>query len=284
MSWGIELHSGSLPTFAGEEWEDCISAWANLEQHEGMVQLAKGAVLAKVETKYGEGSLEKFADDVGVPYNTAQGYAWVYRRLGRLENLYRSRILDALTGGNLYYTHVLRASSVKEDEVFVSLLTRAQDEGWKARRIAEEVQAHKAGLPAPSEEKVREAEEASTAGASLLDGLPQPERDRLAQKGLEQERAEFGLRLVESEEILEGEVVEEAPNLPTIGKAELTPEQRAYYDLFPVFKRVLELDPEAVAAAAPDAEGARLAKQLFEGVVPWVDRFFGSLSSIRRVK
>jgi ParB-like chromosome segregation protein Spo0J len=61
-------------------------------------------------------------------------------------------------------------------------------------------------------------------------------------------------------------------------KPKLTPEQRAYYDLFPYLNGLLSLDPAAVARAAPGDESAELNRALFKEVLPWFEKFFGELA------
>jgi hypothetical protein len=56
-----------------------------------------------------------------------------------------------------------------------------------------------------------------------------------------------------------------------------TPEQKAYYDLFPYLNSLLELDPASVAQASANPWSAKHSTILFKEVIPWFEQFFETL-------
>lgn len=95
---------GNLYQFLGESWEEHVQAWINVEQAVTDYRWQQAAIAASVETKYGNGALQKFAQSVGV--NQARIYEYrsayrLYQNSGRPENL--------------DYTHYVLAASLDKN-------------------------------------------------------------------------------------------------------------------------------------------------------------------------
>ena len=79
-----------LPVFHGESWEEHVQTWLDLERVVTDQRWRQAAVIASLETRYGENSLDKFAQDVGISPKRLYEYRAAYRVYqfsGRPENL-----------------------------------------------------------------------------------------------------------------------------------------------------------------------------------------------------
>ncbi len=105
-------------------------------QTAGWLQVAYGA--ACVDIEYGEESLQEFASELGISHSGAKNQRRVYNRIARLG---KDKILSFWPGvqsGAIPYFNILACNPL-EDEDFVEVLTLAHDNGWRHKRIAEEV-------------------------------------------------------------------------------------------------------------------------------------------------
>lgn len=129
-----------LPVFLQDEYEAHVSRWSQLEQQESMIQLEKGAVASSMLAKHGGSGVEKFAWEVGENPSTLYRWAEVYDRISDLPDSPRGELVDALENGTLTYTHVRETHGrIKDDEDLMEILAEAQDEGWRTRRLIEEI-------------------------------------------------------------------------------------------------------------------------------------------------
>lgn len=79
-----------LPVFHGTSWEEHVQTWLDLERVVTDQRWRQAAVVASLETHYGDKSLDKFAQDVGVSPKRLYEYRAAYRVYqfsGRPENL-----------------------------------------------------------------------------------------------------------------------------------------------------------------------------------------------------
>lgn len=130
-------------------WEDLILAGLELKVTENRTQWAWGDLALQVEVGYGEHSLEKFAEEVGVEFGNLQDYrrvAAAYEKSAR--------------AGNLSWRHH-RLLASRPDRL--EWLARAAEHGWSTRRLQEEVQLAD-NPPAPKD--LVEQLKASVAGGS----------------------------------------------------------------------------------------------------------------------
>lgn len=125
-----------------DSWESFVSLWTVCEEVEQAVQWYKGDVANKVATIHGEGSLEKFAHDVNVPYRTMIAY----RRTSRAFDL--DKRLSKLS-----WSHYFIASEVDSWDKYKQEFTtserfqwveKADDENWSAGRFRKEIAEYKA--------------------------------------------------------------------------------------------------------------------------------------------
>lgn len=110
-----------LPVFIGESYEDHVAAWRQTAQELGERQWMLGAIAASVETKYGDGRMRKFVDDVKVPKSTLYEYAQVYKLAQKSE---RSEFLT--------WTHYKIAAYASDPD---RLLREAEDEQLSTREM-----------------------------------------------------------------------------------------------------------------------------------------------------
>ena len=124
------------------DWQTLIGLWLICEELDQLNQWYKGDIACKVESKYGEGGLEKFAQELGISSDTIVAY----RRT--------SRAFDVTYRGlNLTWTHYFLASRVdswdkkkkdfKTKERF-KWVDKAHDEGWSVGKLRAEVEEFKA--------------------------------------------------------------------------------------------------------------------------------------------
>jgi hypothetical protein len=120
-----------------QDWEDFVSLWMVSKEIDVRNQWFKGDIANRVAVVHGEGSLRKFAQEVGESLRTVEHY----RRVSR-----------AFTGNdrllNLSWTHYLIASfsdSYKKGEGKfdgtdrLKWIEKANDEGWSTTRLVAEI-------------------------------------------------------------------------------------------------------------------------------------------------
>ena len=108
-----------------------------MKDTEQRIQWKKGELAEKVAIKYGDASLEKFAQEVGEDVKTVEAY----RRTSRAySEEHRHR--------NLSFTHYMVASyadkydRIKKDfgsSTRLKLLDKAEENGWSTRRLRAEI-------------------------------------------------------------------------------------------------------------------------------------------------
>ena len=76
---GFGRVDGDLPVFTSAAWEDHVSAWLDAEDAATEQRWRQAAICASVATHYGEGSVEKFAESVGVHPRRVYEYRAVYQ-------------------------------------------------------------------------------------------------------------------------------------------------------------------------------------------------------------
>lgn len=125
-----------------DDWESFVSLWTICDEAEQLVNWYRGDIACRVAVKYGEQSLKKFAQEVGVSYRTLIAY----RRTSRAFDL--DNRLSKLT-----WTHHFTASQVdpwdKGKQKFLSTgrfswTERAHDENWSVGKLRLEIAHNKA--------------------------------------------------------------------------------------------------------------------------------------------
>ena len=125
------------------EWEDFIGLWMQSKEFEQAVQWFKGDIASKIEIKFGQSSLDKFAQEVVENLKTIEAYRRVSRAFPKAE--------DRLW--NLAWTHYFLASQTdtwdKKNQKFLSnnrfkWIEQAHDRSWGTVRFAEEIKASNA--------------------------------------------------------------------------------------------------------------------------------------------
>lgn len=126
---GWSQDESGLPVPVFYTIEAVESEFSRLKSEANLNRLGVGGLASLVSEKsmYGDKSLEGFAKAVGETYSSLQGYMWIYRRLGRVENLERSRFVEAISAGVVTTNHVKVAAAIDNDDLFAAVLNRAID-------------------------------------------------------------------------------------------------------------------------------------------------------------
>lgn len=118
-----------------EDWEELLSLWMTAKEADQTIQWFKGDIACKVETKYGKGSLRKFAEEVDESTRTLEHY----RRVSRA-------FPPSKRNWNLSWTHYLIASFTDSyrKQGFISndrfnWIEKAHDNAWSTARMKEEI-------------------------------------------------------------------------------------------------------------------------------------------------
>lgn len=101
---GFGRVDGDLPVFTSAAWEDHVQAWIDAESLVTDQRWRQAAICASVTTHYGEQSVEKFAESVGVHPRRVYEYRAVYL----LASKFRER------PPNLDFTHWIVASGADD--------------------------------------------------------------------------------------------------------------------------------------------------------------------------
>jgi len=125
------------------DWEDFIGLWMQSKEFEQAVQWFKGDIATKIEIRFGQSSLSKFAQEVGENLKTIEAYRRVSRAFPKME--------DRLW--NLAWTHYFLASQTdawdKKNQQFPTnnrfkWIKQAHDNSWGTVRLAVEIQSNNA--------------------------------------------------------------------------------------------------------------------------------------------
>jgi hypothetical protein len=135
---------GSLPVYLNPTEDGVESEWQSVERKAGEMFLRLGAIAHAVSLEgiYGDESIKKFAGRMGTAASTVGDWLATYRRLYRLDDGRRERVLAL----NVRYGHYRTCNGVRDDAAFERLLTDAADKNWNAGRLASEVAAYKDSL------------------------------------------------------------------------------------------------------------------------------------------
>ncbi|MFC1790610.1 hypothetical protein ACFLZP_03975 [Patescibacteria group bacterium] len=132
-----------------EDWDDLVTFWLRAKEVDQIIQFIKGEIIDRVAIKFGEASLEKFAQQVRENINTLSAY----RRVARAFPISTRNL-------NVTWTHYLQASLTdqwnRKEKKFKSKdrfewLRRAHDNHWSANQLAREIKIKKAGKDQLSE-------------------------------------------------------------------------------------------------------------------------------------
>lgn len=113
------------PSFSGTSWEDHVSSWFEISEAVESAQWMRGAIVASLETKYGEASVEKFAGEVMLAARTLRQYRQIYE-------FYKNGVRSPF----LSWKHHLVAMYAPDAEAALRL---AEDEGLSAASLARRI-------------------------------------------------------------------------------------------------------------------------------------------------
>lgn len=111
-----------LPVFTSDAWEDHVQAWIDAESLVTDQRWRQAAICASVTTHYGEQSVDKFAESVGVHPRRVYEYRAVYLLASR----FRER------PPNLQFSHYVVASSAEDP---LAVLEAAATDSLSVRQV-----------------------------------------------------------------------------------------------------------------------------------------------------
>lgn len=124
----------------GDSWEELVSTGIELAQHMDLHRWAIGDVGCKVESRYGQNSMGKFADEIGI------ANAQTFRDYTRVARRFEPATRNAFSGSAITFTHYRTAMRAKDDAEL--WLARAADESWSVRELNRQIAAA-IGKPVP---------------------------------------------------------------------------------------------------------------------------------------
>lgn len=124
---------GGLPIYLNPTIEGVESTWADLDAKDDKLNLQRGACAHAISTTriYGQGNLKSFAARNNAEYSTVLEWMATYRRLLRLSDQRRERVLSL----DLRYSHYRALNAVKEDESYEALLIQAHKKRWSVGKL-----------------------------------------------------------------------------------------------------------------------------------------------------
>ncbi len=111
-----------LPVFTGSAWEDHVQAWIDAETAATEHRWRQAAICASVVTHYGEKSVERFAESVGVHPRRVYEYRAVYLLAQEF----------GVRPPNLQFSHYVVASSAEEP---LEVLEAAAENSLSVRQV-----------------------------------------------------------------------------------------------------------------------------------------------------
>lgn len=119
---------GGLPVYQNPSIEGVESTWAHIDSKDDKLNLERGAVAHAVSLQrvYGEADLRQFAGKVGAEYSTVLDWMATYRRLLRLSDARRERVMNL----DRRYSHYRCLNGVQSDERYEALLQRSNKKRW----------------------------------------------------------------------------------------------------------------------------------------------------------
>lgn len=139
---------GGLPVYNNPTLEGVESTMSDLDAQNDRIQLKRGAVAHIVSENriYGERNLEQLAGRMNTAYSTVLDWQSTYRRLLRLSDERRIRVMNL----DLRYSHFRTLNSVANDDDYEALLLRANKKKWSIGRLMDALhQSRSVGLDSP---------------------------------------------------------------------------------------------------------------------------------------
>lgn len=124
----------------GDSWEELVSTGIELAQHMDLHRWAIGDIGCKVQTKYGQDSMGRFASEIGI------ANAQTFRDYTRVARRFESSTRNAFLGSPITFTHFRAAMRAGADAEL--WLARAADEGWSVAEMGRQIAAA-IGKPVP---------------------------------------------------------------------------------------------------------------------------------------
>ena len=123
---GFAFPDNDLPIFTSHAWTDYVAAWHNAEASVTEERWRQAAIAASIETHYGQGSVEKFAAEVGCHPQRVYEYRAAYR----LAVAFKERFAER--PANLEFSHFVVAAQSPEP---IEILDRAVEETMTVRQM-----------------------------------------------------------------------------------------------------------------------------------------------------
>jgi hypothetical protein len=127
---GFAFPDNDLPIFTSHSWTDYVQAWHTAERNVTDERWRQAAIAASIETHYGQGSVEKFAQEVGCHPQRVYEYRAAYRLAVAFKERFAERPV------NLEFSHFVVAAQAPEP---VEMLDRAAEETMTVREMRREI-------------------------------------------------------------------------------------------------------------------------------------------------
>lgn len=241
-------------------WDEHVRAGIEAREQRDGAQWTLGDLALSVETSYGEKSLEKYAAEVGVEYDTLVQYRWVASQLG---NLTRVR--------NLSFSHHREVAALDDPKPWLEMAASGK---WSVARLRQEIADTQREAEHLAQQETRRNVEAS--------GFTGREAEREYARRLD-ERSETPIyqvaqAAVELREVMaaQNEVIREInAAYPDYDPAADSERIATLFKLFNALDGLFELDdPEGMAAAIPDYQHYRIEKM--PHAIDWLTRFWNA--------
>ena len=243
-------------------WDEHVREGIEARQQRDGAQWRLGDLAASVETTYGEQSLQKYAEEIGVEFNTLREYRRVANEFG-----------NATRVANLSWTHHREVAALDDPEPWLRM---AAHEGWSVARLRQEIEATRREAYEATSQAIRH--DVREGGYS---GRP-AEREYARRMDREhgttlhqaaQEAVEYSEALREEAEWRR----EVAPVLEAAGFSteEMSARVARTFPLFNALEAIAGLpDPAAIASEIPEYQEYRI--EAVPGAIDWLQRFMAA--------
>lgn len=125
-------------------YEDFVSIGLLVREWKDKSQFVLGELASMVAVKYGEKSLQKYAKEIGIPYNSLRVYRWVVKTIKEK----KLPIIPHLSFS--HYVLVVRRDDAKK------WLLKSADNNWSFEKLATEIRKKKLPEPEKKEKNIYE--------------------------------------------------------------------------------------------------------------------------------
>lgn len=163
---------GGLPIYRNPTIEGVESTWTELDSRSDRIQFKRGALAHVVSFNrvYGERNLEQLSGRMNASYSAVLDWQATYRRLLRLSDERRFRVLNL----DVRFSHFRAMNGVADDQLYEAFLIRANKKRWSVGKLMDALHRYtqEAQALATQNEKIAEADHAIQVGAEETSDEP----------------------------------------------------------------------------------------------------------------